>query len=437
MGTPQDIFISYKSEDAGLARTVAEALKALGVKIWFAEYEVLLDNYDEFQNAIDSGIDACQYALLFTSNPWAESRWCQVEIARILQRIPLERIIRVNLPAFEVGDAATPDAGKQRALDSPEQSTILKQWHIDHVLRKGTVVREKLVPHKTPWMVEKDPADLAPDMFDVRVAPTEWPRQRSLELSGVTTLDCPASAGRDEIVANVLQVVAHRTGLLREQPLFPPASSPRRSSLWQGWRRKSNPAPQSAQATTGRKEFSLFGMAFSLDFGSWELTSPGCTASEGGNFNGPTFSHRFDGVLCEGRLVIGEGYPSLQATAETLESVDDRDRYGHLRKFAKAFEQACREAMQVEIEYCGLHIVRLDPPERSIPRTHAAFTCRMGGRVMSHWQRRYSIAITHPVSQKLFEFAFTFDLLGPFDTFLRHAFSMERVVTSLRYQVPK
>lgn len=436
MDKRKGFFISYKSENAGLARTVAESLKAHGVQVWFAEYEVLLGNYDDFQTAIDCGIDASKYALLFTTNQWAESRWCQVEIARILQRIPLDRVLRVNLPA-EDGDKAEIDDGKRHHIsDVHDKSTNLKQWHIDYILKKRAVHRTDLVRHKETWMEERHPTDTVPDMFDVRVPPAEWPRQVSLELARVVTIDCRAYTNVNELISKVLHLIASHTKLLPIQSSFPPQSSPTPSSWWPCWRKQSSPAPSTASVGTGRKEFLLFGLAFSLDFGEWELTSPGCTASDGGNFNGPTFGSRFDGAVCEGRIVIGQGIPSLQATAEAMSSVDDRERYRHVRRFAQAFEQSCREAHRIEIKNCGLHIVRLDAPERRNPKTHAAFTCRLGGRVMPHWQRRYSIAVIHPVPQTLFEFSFTFDFFGSFDKFLRYAFSMERIVTSLRFRTP-
>jgi hypothetical protein len=50
------LFISYKSEDANLVRAVAERLMACGNEIWFAEYRVLPENYEEFDMLIDEGL---------------------------------------------------------------------------------------------------------------------------------------------------------------------------------------------------------------------------------------------------------------------------------------------------------------------------------------------------------------------------------------------
>lgn len=48
MSAPYDAFITYKSEDADLVRNVADQLIASGIRVWFAEYQVLLQNYDQF-----------------------------------------------------------------------------------------------------------------------------------------------------------------------------------------------------------------------------------------------------------------------------------------------------------------------------------------------------------------------------------------------------
>ncbi len=62
------LFISYKSHNADVAREVADALLANGVNVWFAEYQVLFGNYDDFQKAVNEGIDRASHALLFTNN---------------------------------------------------------------------------------------------------------------------------------------------------------------------------------------------------------------------------------------------------------------------------------------------------------------------------------------------------------------------------------
>jgi hypothetical protein len=51
-----EVFISYKSDDAEAVRHTVEVLIGNGLKVWFAEYEVLIKNYDNFDREIRRGI---------------------------------------------------------------------------------------------------------------------------------------------------------------------------------------------------------------------------------------------------------------------------------------------------------------------------------------------------------------------------------------------
>lgn len=98
MSSPCDLFISYKSEDANRVRPVAELLISQGIRVWFAEYQVLLSNYANFQEAIDAGIDGATYGLVFSNDRWAGSPYCEKEIVRLQGRLPPECILQVCLP---------------------------------------------------------------------------------------------------------------------------------------------------------------------------------------------------------------------------------------------------------------------------------------------------------------------------------------------------
>ena len=98
-----DIFISYKSENANIVRQIVETLVANGIRIWFAEYKILLYNYDEFQTEIDKGIDSSKNFLIFTNDSWADSEYCNKEINRIIKIIKTandnsRKIIEVQIP---------------------------------------------------------------------------------------------------------------------------------------------------------------------------------------------------------------------------------------------------------------------------------------------------------------------------------------------------
>ncbi len=81
-----DVFVSYKSEDIHLVRRISEGLIANGFQVWFAEYEVLLQNYTQFQNAIDNGIQNSRYGVCFTNDRYVESKYCRNEIEQLLNR---------------------------------------------------------------------------------------------------------------------------------------------------------------------------------------------------------------------------------------------------------------------------------------------------------------------------------------------------------------
>lgn len=91
-----DVFISYKSEDVRLAREVADQLIGSGITPWFAEYEIGPDNYERFQDAIDAGLEACEYGLAITNDAYADSAYCRHEITRLLETCGPDRVVEVE-----------------------------------------------------------------------------------------------------------------------------------------------------------------------------------------------------------------------------------------------------------------------------------------------------------------------------------------------------
>ncbi len=92
-------FISYKSEDVNLVRGVAERMMALGVDVWFAEYRILPENYEQFEEILGKGLREATHAIVFTNRRWSESTWCRFEIKRLLDRIrDKSNIIEICIP---------------------------------------------------------------------------------------------------------------------------------------------------------------------------------------------------------------------------------------------------------------------------------------------------------------------------------------------------
>ena len=97
-----NIFISYKSQNVNFVRRVAECLLAGNINVWFAEYNIFIDNYDEFKKEIIKGINKATHALVFSSDSWANSPHCCFEMETILDRLGLDQVIELPLEEGEL-----------------------------------------------------------------------------------------------------------------------------------------------------------------------------------------------------------------------------------------------------------------------------------------------------------------------------------------------
>jgi hypothetical protein len=121
-----DVFISYKSEDVALARRVADALTAAGSRVWFAEYQVLLQRRERFQVAILRGIFKARYGLALTNDRWAESPHCDVEIRALLTAHDPERILELRVPAEELPHRRHPALAASPFLESRDVEQVVR-----------------------------------------------------------------------------------------------------------------------------------------------------------------------------------------------------------------------------------------------------------------------------------------------------------------------
>lgn len=100
-----DFFVSYKSQDADLARKVVEQLTAAGIKVWFAEYQILLARRDEFGECIRHGLQSSARGILFVSDAYlarvedkaTEPNWCREEAAALLRGLGPQSVSIVRL----------------------------------------------------------------------------------------------------------------------------------------------------------------------------------------------------------------------------------------------------------------------------------------------------------------------------------------------------
>jgi hypothetical protein len=81
-----DAFLSYKSEDVDIVRKVADRLIASGLKVWFAEYVVLLQERDKFEAAIAYGTANSKCGVIFTSDLFrTNATYTGDEVRRLLE----------------------------------------------------------------------------------------------------------------------------------------------------------------------------------------------------------------------------------------------------------------------------------------------------------------------------------------------------------------
>jgi hypothetical protein len=119
-GRQQDLFVSYRTTDVQTVRPVVERLMSQGVRVWFGEYRMLLENYQNFNAAIQEGIRDSRFAVLFTSPAYGESDHCKNEVSWIRESFAdraSERVMEVRLRRWDAA-AASDALGPLRPLET-------------------------------------------------------------------------------------------------------------------------------------------------------------------------------------------------------------------------------------------------------------------------------------------------------------------------------
>ncbi|MGZ4353368.1 MAG: toll/interleukin-1 receptor domain-containing protein, partial [Gaiellaceae bacterium] len=120
-----DAFISYKSVDVRVARELADQLIASGRRVWFAEYEILLSNFDEFQQSVLEGLRRSKRAIAITSDLYTQSQYCAVELATLMERVGPGRILEVRLPGEHESHRLFPELSHSPQCTSRDTAEIL------------------------------------------------------------------------------------------------------------------------------------------------------------------------------------------------------------------------------------------------------------------------------------------------------------------------
>ena len=95
--TEWDVFISHASEDKEtIARPLAKALEAKGLRIWFDEFTLSVG--DRLRRSIDRGLANSRYGIVILSPMFFAKEWPQKELDGLVQRE--ERGEKVILPVW-------------------------------------------------------------------------------------------------------------------------------------------------------------------------------------------------------------------------------------------------------------------------------------------------------------------------------------------------
>ncbi|MEW8074123.1 MAG: toll/interleukin-1 receptor domain-containing protein [Candidatus Thiodiazotropha sp.] len=78
MNKPYHLFISYATEDESYASELAQALKFLGLSVWFAPLSLKIG--DKLLDSINAGLLASEYGLLLLSQSYLAKQWTSYEI---------------------------------------------------------------------------------------------------------------------------------------------------------------------------------------------------------------------------------------------------------------------------------------------------------------------------------------------------------------------
>ena len=134
------MFVSYRSHDAAFAREIADLMIASGIRVWFAEYEILLVGREHFQRAIDTGIRESGAAIAVTSEEYFGSTYCDREMSRLSARLDPGRLLEVRARAVPAGLRSRSPVPEE-ALVPYSVSAVLEQ--VDKLTGVRTVRSER------------------------------------------------------------------------------------------------------------------------------------------------------------------------------------------------------------------------------------------------------------------------------------------------------
>src|ERR1044072_4901014 len=79
-----DVFICHASEDKGFVRPLTIALRKLGVRVWFDEFEIEIG--DSLSKKIDKGLIASRFGVVVLSPDFLEKAWTNYEFRGLISK---------------------------------------------------------------------------------------------------------------------------------------------------------------------------------------------------------------------------------------------------------------------------------------------------------------------------------------------------------------
>ena len=136
------VFISYNSRNANKVRFVVDRLIAAGIKVWFAEYEVLSCNYDDFEHEIDDALQeairSSTHAIVFSSKGWRESHFCQAEWTGLVRRFGSNAVVQVEIDQAPSDDPVAKALGRAPIIYSDSEAIAVADAIVSKLFPGGT-----------------------------------------------------------------------------------------------------------------------------------------------------------------------------------------------------------------------------------------------------------------------------------------------------------
>jgi hypothetical protein len=141
-----DLFISYSSKNAMLARPAADHLFSVGLKPWFAEYQILTERRLEWRDTVVAGLGLATRGVIFQSRAYAKSPECELELEELC-RLPPDKLCVVVLEDVQLRHPLPDNVHRIHSTDAAAIATQVAQFFTGAALRPSVTVQGKEPRH--------------------------------------------------------------------------------------------------------------------------------------------------------------------------------------------------------------------------------------------------------------------------------------------------